>query len=586
MTRARLSRLVWPAIVFGLALVVFGFSAFLDPDPHHDGVQIAPAIAIAEGKTIHLDVFDHYGPVTAWLHAAAILVAGPYLLVIKIVTAILLAATASITFAIARRTLRWPVLPLLLTVTWVALWPGRSVDWVTSIFLPWPSVLFLFLQVLIALVMLEVVGGRLNRPWLLGTVGALTGLAFMVRMNYGLALAIVVLAAVVFLVDGRSGAATRRLAVTLTGMLVAVTLILLVLAASGALGAFVDDAVAGPLQGSATGSFTPWFYYKNVVLLGSVPVIASVLAVYLAGRLWPRRQILAVLLGGAGTLALVLWASTSLAGSPLRDLILARLTWAPVMDLSAFQPMYAVVLLMPVAGVVLLREILRGTQDQQVDTGLGVTARLQLLTPATRSTAVLGLLAAASLIQLFPISDAQHLWWAAPLPLILVTHILTRGLTRPWAAAMAAVLFIPPLVLAVPRAWDYASQPRERIERGVLAGMYIGSDRTDDVRAVDDLLAVLQPGANRFDCADGLFAVWTGRYLADSSAFVSWAPGFTGSAQPAPDGYLVRCLPPNPDGTAVDLPVPMGFELVSRIGPVSLSYYNWGTIELLRPTAG
>lgn len=76
----------WSKDVWAVTLVVicatalFGFSAFVDPEPHHDGIQLAPAIAVANGKLIHAEVFDQYGPITAWIHGIVIFIFGPTLL--------------------------------------------------------------------------------------------------------------------------------------------------------------------------------------------------------------------------------------------------------------------------------------------------------------------------------------------------------------------------------------------------------------------------------------------------------------------------------------------------------------------------
>jgi hypothetical protein len=553
-----------PLAVFAISLLVFGFSAFLDPEPHHDGVQITPAIAVAEGLTIHRDVFDQYGPITAWLHAGGVEVFGPRLLTIRLITAVLLAASAALMVMVARRFIPSTVIVVGIVAAWVALWPGRSVDDATYLFLPWPSITFLAIQMVAAMLLLVVVEGRRQEWWVLVLLGATVSLGALTRPNYGVPLALAVGFALWSLVLWGPGTRPRAIWAFIVGLSAPGLAVAMILAGSGAVGSFVQDSILGPLSGEATDGTTSWFFYKNVVLLSSIPFLLTIIVVMGAALLRPMSRLWPWLLGIGGVLALTLWSTSSIEGSSLRNLILGRLTWAPALDHAAFQPLYAMFVLTPfVAGLVVMSRCRDGASS---------TVRMELS---------LLVLALASLTQCYPFIDPNHVWWAAPLVMILVAHVLIRSLTAHWRMAMAAVLLLPPLIIGLPRFIEYASVPRFSVSGGLLDGMWAPVERRDDIATANKVLQPPAPRANRFDCWNGIFAVWSGRYLADSSAFVNWAPGFDLTQDAKPDGLLVRCLNVEADGSPEIRSIPSGYREISIDGPVTISYYNVMYLQVL-----
>ena len=558
--------------VFALALLIFGYSAFLDPDPHHDGVQIAPAIAIAEGLRIHSDVYNHYGPVTAWIHGASVAVFGPQLLTIRIVTAFFLAISATLAFILARRVLPYPSQAWLLAAVWIATWPGRSVDSTTYLFLPWPSITLLVFQLAITLVLLRILAKPDSSPLVYLGLGVLIGVAAITRLNTGLPMAGVVTVTLLFLVPWNRDQVLKQLTAYVIGALASVGAIFLTLAWHGSIPAYLQDAILGPLSGEATDGVTSWFFYRNTVLLGSVPLLLGLLVVFLVGRKYPTSIRLPWVLGGLAVFSLTVWSMTSLGGSPLRNLILSRLTWAPALDHQAFQIMFVVVLLMPIATVLIAWQIIRELGLLEYGSIARRMRHLRGLPPSTRTMAALAALSLVSLTQLFPFIDPNHVWWAVPLPLILITWVFTASLTRRWAWSVVAVGSLPAILIAIPRAFEYIQIPRTYIDTGVLKGMWVPDERVDDIEKVDQLLGQFSPGINRFDCWNGLFAVWTGDYLADDSAFVNWASSFGSNEGFPADGRLVQCI----DAGSGIAPgeIPGDLVLSDSAADLSISYYN------------
>ena len=77
------------SFVFLLTVGVVGALAVLQVDPHHDGVMLKPAFDVAAGQTLFRDTFTQYGALTTWVQALAVKVAGKYLLVIRLLTALI-----------------------------------------------------------------------------------------------------------------------------------------------------------------------------------------------------------------------------------------------------------------------------------------------------------------------------------------------------------------------------------------------------------------------------------------------------------------------------------------------------------------
>ncbi len=558
---AGITRYLAPVLVFLFAAAAFGVSAPLDPEPHHDGVQLAPAIAVSGGLWIHLEVFDQYGPITAWLHGLAILVMGPTLLSLRIFTAVVLSLSALLLYFLARRVTSSRVAAVGVSILWVVLWPGRSIDSVTNALLPWPSTTFLLAQLGAAILAVRFIQEGCRKPWQMVPLGALLGLAVLIRLNYGLPLIVMVVVAFVILRLNGARMTAPAWGWLAIGTALPIVLVLGVLVSQGSLQYYVAQAFVGPLGGQAIVAATPWFYLKNVYLLGSIPLVLVLAVTYVVVRIrglatWLLSALVAVAVG-----SLMVWASMSIPGSPFRDLILSRLTWAPALDAQAAQPMYLAAVVTPFAFIVVAAIWLRrALARQRVSKDLSVFGLLVLL-------------AVSAMVQLFPVADPYHLWWSAPILLLLLAHLLTRGESRRIQLAMIVVLALPYVVIGVPRAVAYVSEDRKQISEGVLAGMFARSQVMTDIQDVDAILLGTEPRSARFLCQDGVFSVWTGSYLSDSPAFVDWAFGLPPAAGTEPTREFV-CLTVAPGEPTPEYTPPTGWIVERMAGPINISYFN------------
>lgn len=532
--------LPWLIAIIVLSSVVFGIAAFLDPEPYHDGSQLPAAVAVSEGLAVHSDIFSGYGFLTAWLHGAVVAIFGPYLLVIRVFTSVVLVLVTVLLFLLTRVAVGNRLISFLVAVVWVVAWPGQAVIWGTPLF-PWPSVIFLVFQLGAVLFTLRGLESPAHRTSSFVTAGLLVGLGILTRINYGAALAVALLIALLVLKKSKD-LQLRDLLVPIIAALGVVIALLAVIAIQGALVPFFDQSILGPLQGKATVKPTEWFYIENGYLWGSLVVLAVSLVVwFLASHGAVSRRNL-WLVSSLGAVALTMWASTAIESSPARALILSRLTWAPALDIQAMQPMYLsaiITILITAAGCTAF--LIRRLRAQRLNGTKNETLFI-----------VLALTALASLFQLFPVADPNHLWWAAPLPLILLVFVFTLNVDTGRQVPIAAVLLIPPLVLAPFTMHQLLDRPRTQIETGTLSGMRISTAYVDSVRQMDRILGGVAPRSAEIECVEGLFSVWNGTYLAAGPGYVDYAYGLD-AANPGPDPQVVIAC--RADGAELGQPV-------------------------------
>jgi len=546
----------WGALVVLLiATLVFLIAAPLDPEPYHDGSQLPAAIAVADGLRIHQDVFSAYGFLTAWLQGAAVFLFGPYLVTIRIFTAIVLISVSILIYILVRWTSGKSLTAVGIAVLWTLAWPGASVIWGTPL-LPWPSVVFLAFQLAVVLLTLRALlsSKPKQRNSLFFVAGIFLGLAVLTRINYGFFLAIALALSLLILHQFDYLTAKNWLSVSL-GTLIAIAIPLSALALQGGFTAFWDQSILGPIQGKAIVKATEWFYLENGYLWGSALLAIALGLIILLGnqqRIPPAAYKVLVTIS---VFAMILWTSTAVEASPLRQLILSRLTWAPALDGQVLQPMYLAAIITPLVAVV--TALLIFTKSQRI------------AMPKDKIFLVLfSLTATASLVQLYPVADPNHLWWAAPIPLALAVYAL-RGLVKSgnrWA--VSALFIVPSISIALVAQVEFINRPRVEITSGTLSGMRIAESLYPSVAKVDALLINVEPGTAEFKCKDGLFAVWNGQYLASTPGYVDYAYLLESADPGSPPLRTFECLPPGSEA----------LNSVQSTGDFVLSYFSVGNL--------
>jgi hypothetical protein len=564
---------IWSLVAVVItASVVFFIAAPMDPEPYHDGSQLPAAIGVANGLAVHQDVFSAYGFITAWMQGLAIFLFGPQLITIRIFTALVLVVISSLLFVLVRWSTRSQWTAVGISLVWVVAWPGAAVIWGTPL-LPWPSVVFLAFQLAAVLLTLRGFAEQV-RPartrWFF-FAGIFLGLAVLTRINYGAFLALA-LGASLLILRKKSGLHLREFASASIGTLIAIFIPLGVIAIQGGLLPFWDQSIRGPLQGKATVKPTEWFYLEHAYLWGSVLLSLTLLVIIWVGYRHnvPRKWYFALV--STATFGLILWTSSAVAGSPLRTLILNKLTWAPALDGQVMQPMFLAALATPII-LISVVALLISHRNETLFTF-----------PENRVfLVVLSLTAMASLVQLYPVADPNHLWWSAPLPLTLLVFSLRSLSAEKYRWAVSAVLVIPTLTISVFAQLNFITQPRTEITAGALAGMRITQSLAPNVEKVNNLLSNVKAGTASFECKEGLFAVWNGEYLPSSPDYVDYSYLLESANPGTPPERIFVCFAPESRELADEYAKANNLTIIRQTGDISLSYFaNINLVEFTR----
>jgi hypothetical protein len=331
----------WFWLVVGAALAVAGTVAF-SPRPDFDELTVASdAVRLLHGQVIYRDFFEFIGPLTSWVGAAIVAMAGPSIVALRLATAAVIAATAGLFYHLGRR-LALP--PPIATLPALALVVGA-----------FPLDPFFSHHWLALLAMAVALAGALagsTRGW--GVAGFGAGLAALAVQSDGLALAGAL--AVWLALDAWLGRAPawRRAAGLALGLALALLPALAYLAAVHALGAAWADVVRWPLAhyrqpgnpndvtylmdlpdlfATNQPGFRRWAYYAGgaralaleLLPLAAVLVTGARLLDALAVRPWPPATARLVLVGGPG--AALLLAAMRGRCDQIHLAFLAPMTW-------------------------------------------------------------------------------------------------------------------------------------------------------------------------------------------------------------------------------------------------------------------
>ena len=425
---------------------VFTPLAVIRVDPHHDGIMLKTALDVLSGQRLFRDTFTQYGPLTTYVHVAAMWAFGPGLLVLKLVTVAAYALSAGVLTAVWARIL--PV-PLVVgsVVVWLLLAPFYGVVWPLQ---PWSSAVALLFQALSLAAFACALDGTRLRGWA-AVSGACAALAVWARTPVGLAHTGALVAAFVYVAR-----AARRRDVLTTGL------------GSFGLGALATHlAFFGVLVAHDT---VPQWFEQTIVGPATWAQTKS------AGL----RDALAQLFPGPASLirldGFARWRTWWNAG------VAVGLVASWVAVLAAWRPTAGVLLVVAsslVAAVVMLADPFLLTTAQALALAIPIAAlalagggivRLVRSSPseptAVRAVAF-ALAMLASWLQYFPTSDPQHVFWAAAPGVGLPLYALFR-LTGRRSAPVLVVAGILLLPLAVVRVLD---------ARALVAGEWVAIDR-------------------------------------------------------------------------------------------------------------
>jgi hypothetical protein len=431
-----------------LTVVVLLPLARFGVDPHHDGLLFKGALDVLDGQTPHRDSYAQYGALLPVFQAAFLWVFGPTLLVLKGSAVAFYALSAALLVVLWRY-----VVPLGVAfgmwILWLAMQPEIT-DTATQfsfsgVFLPWSSVYALGSS-LAACLLLTVAGARsAQRVSFALASGALAAATLHLRTPTGLAITLGLAVGVLAWIP-ESRAATRRVAGCFAvGFLAANALVFMWLGVAGALGDWWQQVVAWPREwsegaGGSLGSFIKGFAIDRLLpvapqwifCLGCVAIAGLAMASF-------RSRVSS----GSRTIASVPW----LVWAGATGLIWAFAwqwleTW-----FSLTRLMLAAVVFACVLGAMSLLGLLSWIP--------AVRSRVGPLPSAVRGPILLlAVFSAASLVQVYPIPDDRHLYWAVTPALGLVAWCFYLASRRQAGLVLllAITVFFPALVGTVDRA--------------------------------------------------------------------------------------------------------------------------------------
>lgn len=540
------------ALAFGAALLSHWPFRRLDLDLHHDGYMAAVAVAVAEGRTPHSEVFTQYGPLIAYLQGFWLRFTGISVLNLRTLHILLFAATAAI-LALSGRTRYgspWPIHPMsgpIAAFSWIVL-----SDTFTGVpIFPWVSMLVALTMVTtLNLVRLgrEADTPRLSR-WLSTTAGTVAATILLSRPSLFLVLAVGVLLG---FIDPAFRDAQRRFII---GLAAGASMIAGILAVSPFRTEFVIDMFSWPFTAYAGGGALR----TSVTVLGVtgfnlLPQIGAVLLVTLRMRrtVSHRDFSWALLLLTAAELPQLQhlwWQIAFLVGLLVIIAIESRFFADKVEGLSH----WSIILLLGavVVGAPLITGYWPGWHAFVGErsaisivsiTGLYTTAFVAGILAATyliaamldrglkddsRTGALLASFVLAGLAETAAAPDTRHIWWGLPVGLLLLVHhgLCESRLLGVWFRRMVPIGFVIAGAGALLMSLNYAGEPRVELHEGIGRGMRVSQHVAEEYMSQLDLVGQLPADVPvLFEVRDALITVIGGSFLPQDRHIVSWGP--------------------------------------------------------------
>jgi hypothetical protein len=467
----------------------------LQVDPHHDGVILGAAIAVAEGRPIQSGAFSQYGPLPALIQGLVLWLFNTQLLTLRLMTAVQCLFIGYAIYSLAR-SFTHEQLAKLLSFFWLL----TSCIWVTQFpgaLLPWPSLISTML-VMYGMILLIGSAKKFNSEWAF-TAGALFGLAGFCRIQ---AFALLPLIFVVGLLKYREQ--NRLLILSLMGYLSSISVMIIYLLSTGSFDDFVQQGIITPLFAySDVGEGNNYNRFQFVLYI--IEAIGF-LFLYLTTKEVTKRiqsRFLSIIIVAAGIYAtgyLGIWVSSTsipirfqvLIGEPLQNLLISTFYFA-------------------IASSALLVALIFLRNPQSVN-------KINFV------EAVVILAAFGTLPQLYPQPDIMHLWWIAPIYLSCTVILFEKfpGKIFVNSSKVLSTILISCTAVGIIYAVQFIDRPWTEYKLGVLKGTFAHEEKVrslDIFSAIGDFAIV---GQTSFDCPDGVFAVENGIYLAADQWFVNW----------------------------------------------------------------
>lgn len=428
------------SVIAGLIFMPF---ARLGVDAHHDGIMFASAVAVKNGYKVQGEVYSQYGPIVTWLQAIQLYFFGQRIIVLKIFSIFALAiATGFSTYFFAKR-LGWRT-ALTTSLIWVGCFPAFDDS---LMIIPWSSdYLLLCFGTLLVLTTFIQGTSDFNDRLTRFAIGFVLAMGIFIRINSGIPVALMSIALICILCTARM---TKQI---LFGFVAGVFLVLSYFVFTGGLAAWFEQTIIFPrklylgimLEGGLNG-------LRGNAVVNGPPAIGVVLILYFLVKNLKLDQfknrsltLLSSMIGLFSAVFLYWLFGSNFKFGPLEPRLLL---WGVIPIAVVFIP-------------VAVREMFTQYRETSV------------LQPIIFASVAFG-----GLIQLFPVVDRRHLWWATLPALGYIVGKIHEKLSAKSGALFLVVLVSLLAPQSVSNALDSTRLHRQPIPNvPTLKGSLVGDD--------------------------------------------------------------------------------------------------------------
>lgn len=500
-----------------------------EPDQHHDGVMFAAAVAVSQGDLPNRDTFAQYGPVTPLVQGVWLSLTSPTVLSMRRLSVIFIIAISLLMYHLVKKFVGRSV-AVLLNAAWVLTGPFG---------LPWSSLITTALSLaLIALISSATYPTQSTRKQngYLSIAGVICAIGIFTRIHF------VVIAFSVFLfLKLRTNLQKKfRLNYFEISFLLSLFYIVLIMGYFKLLNPYIEQCIIWAFGKYST---APELSKSLLIDFLWIPIIASVLLTMLFLIGFSRKS--KPFIAKTFPLVLILFvALTSVLTSRLTRTGEQTLRNPRILLIDGSQKFLYGVGYSAITLLVILAIYFFIKQKMS----------LEMYPPAVW-------IAVAAMAQLYPFFDPHHVWFISPVVIVAVVTLvdlcqfsfqdkIRLGL-RPLLSIIVVALFVQLGLNASQSRYHYSSP-----QMLGMSSIWRSADEID--RTLFALNKSAIPNSVQFECADGLFAVANGKYLASSPMFVTWGPSIEPTTK---SKQLFACYL---DDEKIDSYLNRGYEIVFK----------------------
>jgi hypothetical protein len=501
----------------GVSFLIIAFSSYIffriapyDPDPHHDGIQLAPVIGILEGKHIHGELFEQYGPVWDWIKTLFLAFLGPELIKLRYMASIMAVATCFMIFKISLRIIGSYTVSLLLTGIWVFTSPAlNTINNLNFPLWPWPSLL---LNLAILMLFNKFLSDFNVKDLNYQKISAvLTSFLITVCLFTRLQIGLILIFGISFIIYKYQAKSKIVIAYYLVSLILFVSLVFIYLISTNSLSYFFLQTVIGPLN-TYVSPISASYIFVNFCL-GVMPLIFYLFIIkkFSSGS-WHLKFssiFLTIFLG-----LFLIYVGKIYDKFYLNNFSLTR----AILDIQSHSIIYFA---FTFCGFFAIFFFLGHLNHRAFNSHTG---SLKIFSKSDRLLNVVAIFSSFCLIQAYPIQDIYHLWWASPVLLISLMYLLKLlGINKKTLTSMSIACFLPIIVFGVNSFAIQVQIPRITSDFGSLRGMQIQESKFSDFETANSFFADLGDLNGIYNCPDALFSVWSGKYRVTDGNYVGWA---------------------------------------------------------------